>query len=85
MKLKEYVKQNNITLSEMARSVGITPGYLSMVNRGKRRLSREVATRLNTLTKGKVVIEEFYPVVEPKTCPCCNRILPKNYKVQLKI
>lgn len=68
----------------MARIVGISPGYFWLVTKGQRGMSLDVARKLNEVTEGKCDLDEFFPVREPKICPCCNRRLPRNYKVKLQ-
>jgi len=84
MKLKDYLKENNISISEMARRIGLSPGYFWLITKGQRGISPDVARTLNSITEGKVSLDEFFPIREPKICPCCNRRLPKNYRVKLK-
>lgn len=66
MKLKDYLKENNITTSEFAALAGLTQGYISLVCNGKRRPSADVALRIKHASGKKVsVLELLYPEVEP--------------------
>ncbi|MGG5333720.1 helix-turn-helix transcriptional regulator [Enterococcus sp. AZ163] len=45
-KLKNIREQNNLTASEVAEKVGITKGYYSMIENGKRGLSYPIAVKI---------------------------------------
>lgn len=45
-KLKNIRERNNLTASEVAEKVGITKGYYSMIENGKRGLSYPIAVKI---------------------------------------
>jgi transcriptional regulator with XRE-family HTH domain len=48
--LDQYMTENNISASELARRLGVTQPYASRLRRGVRRASPEMAERLEALT-----------------------------------
>ena len=57
--LKKWRFDKDITLAELAKKLGVTNGYLSLLERRQREPSIGLAQRISRLTKGMVKIEDF--------------------------
>ncbi len=66
MTLEEYVSQNiekglEISYSSIARDIPCAAAYISMIARGKRRPSYDMARRIEQATNGEVSRFNWYP------------------------
>ena len=57
--LKKWRFDNEMTLVELATILGVSNGYLSLLERREREPSFSLARRIAKLTKGAVKIENF--------------------------
>lgn len=62
MKLVDYLTQAQISRSEFAKQLGVTPSYISLLADGKRGASLDTLRRIAALTGGEVTLEDFEPV-----------------------
>jgi hypothetical protein len=54
MDLSDYIKQNDISIAKMARSMGYQENYLTNIVNKRRRAGRSLAKAIQTYTKGAV-------------------------------
>ena len=59
MKLNEYLKKYKIKTIDFARQIECQQSYVSLLTKGKRRPSPELALRIQEATEGKVTILEL--------------------------
>ena len=61
-KLEEYLKENNLTHSDLARALGVSRSYVSLIVNGRRKPSARFITLL--LRYSKKPFEHFFDVTE---------------------
>lgn len=62
MKLKNYLKYKNLTISAFAKVAELKQPHLSLIMNGNRRPSPELAKKIEEATKGEVtVLELLFP------------------------
>ena len=66
MKLHDYLKINNIKLTDFAKKLGVTMPHLSGVTNGRIVCSQKLATKIQSKSDGAVSIEE---AMDPKGTP----------------
>lgn len=59
MKLHEYLALTGETNAAFAKRIGCTPGFITLLNGGKRQPSVNVAYTIWEATKGKVGLESW--------------------------
>lgn len=59
MQLREYLKKNNITITDFAKKTEFTRPFLSLLIHGKRRISPRAAKILSSFTEGEVSVKEI--------------------------
>jgi transcriptional regulator with XRE-family HTH domain len=57
--LKKWRFENDMTLVELAERLGVTNGYLSLLENRQREPSIRLARQISKITRGKVRIEDF--------------------------
>ena len=67
MKLNDFLKTENLRLSDLAKLSGVSVATLSRYVRGQRKLSAVVAAKISASTKGEVTIcDLLYPEGAPE-------------------
>ena len=64
MKLKEYLKINNIKAKDFAEKIGVTPAYVTLIHQGKRWPRVDLMRRITEATDGQVTANDFAAVEE---------------------
>lgn len=59
MNLRDYLYFNNLQIQEFAEKLMIVPSYLSDISRGMKKPSLRLAKSIETLTKGKVTVDDM--------------------------
>jgi len=60
MKLKDYIKEEEMTEQEFARSIGVSQPHINFIVRGKRNPSFELAKIIEEKTKGIVTFSDLF-------------------------
>lgn len=66
MKLNEYLKKNNITQDEFAKSLGITQGFISQYTLGLVKMPALRALQIEKATNGMVTLDDLIEIPEVK-------------------
>ena len=74
MKLRDFLKKNEITEEEFSDSVGSSQAHINYIIRGKRNPSLDLARRIIKATDGKVNIADLFNPEAP------TRLKRKPYK-----
>ena len=61
MNIKEYLFRNDITASDLARKIGVTPAYFLLIKNGKLKPGRYLAKAIELATSGQVTEKEMRP------------------------
>lgn len=64
MTIREYLFNNKITASQMARDLDLNPNYFRLINRGKARPGYELAIKIEIYTGGQVSAQELRNAIE---------------------
>ena len=59
MRLSEYLKLKDLSQTDFAESIGISPQMVTEVLKGRKRFSPDVAKKVVDCTAGKVSLEEL--------------------------
>lgn len=79
MHLRDYLKENSITIAEAARILGVSYTHFQFVCTGKRYAGVNLARQIESWTHGKVtMIEMIKPYKLPAVCPTCLRRIGKE-------
>ena len=54
MKLREWRLMNKVTLADLGEAVGVSKGHLSFFESGKKKLSADLAKKIEAFTRGQV-------------------------------
>lgn len=66
MNLQQWQKEKTISNAELAEFIGVHVSYLSHLRKGRRKVSPELALKIEELTDGAVdKLELLYPSKEP--------------------
>ena len=61
MSIKEYLYRNNMTASDLARKIGVTPAYFLIIKNGHLKPGRYLAKQIEQVTGGQVTEKELRP------------------------
>lgn len=74
MKLKKYLDNNKITITDFAKKIGIHRNNLSRIINGNHFPSRTVAYKIEKLTSGEVTAESLlFKKYKSIICPHCGK------------
>lgn len=66
MKLKEFMEKKKITVKEMAKWLGVSPGTIHAWRFGRAKINVDIGLRIRALTNGEVDFEDMVSVDEEK-------------------
>jgi transcriptional regulator with XRE-family HTH domain len=79
MDLKEYLKDNKITVNDFAEMIGVHRNHISGIINKRFVPGITLARHIAKITKENVTVDELIPPKEERViCPCCKRKLPKG-------
>lgn len=61
MRLTEYLESKGIKRGDFARTIGVTPGWITSLCDGSGWPSRDVAEKITRATEGQVTADDFLP------------------------
>lgn len=79
MNLKDYLKDHQIKINDLAKKLGIDRSHLSGVIHKRYIPSYSLAKAIEKFTNSNVLVDDLIPPKEEaKFCPCCKQKLPKG-------
>lgn len=79
MDLKDYLKDHQIKINDLAKKLGIARNHLSGVVNKRYIPSYSLAKAIEKFTNRNVLVDDLIPPKEEaKYCPCCKQKLPKG-------
>jgi transcriptional regulator with XRE-family HTH domain len=72
MKLKQFLQENNITLQQISRDLGVSKQYIWLVSNGRLNPSANLAQQISSYSKDKVAVREIRKCTSTcmRGCPC---------------
>ena len=75
MKIKSWMKKNNLGLTEMEEALNYKKNYLCAIFGGRRKPGRKLAKLISDYTEGEVSMKELgYEEKVKCRCPTCGRL-----------
>jgi transcriptional regulator with XRE-family HTH domain len=83
MDFRAWINSTGVSQNKLAKSLGMSPSYLSEILSGKRRINPKLAQRIEDVSKGEVSrMELLYPydgsIAKPKTLPAPRLFLKRG-------
>lgn len=81
MKLREYLRENEITQTKAAKELKVHPNYIFKLVNGRSIPSESLAKRIEIYTNGKVKASDIRPTIEetpPRYCPTCDKRITES-------
>jgi transcriptional regulator with XRE-family HTH domain len=72
MRLRQYLKKENMTVTEFAKRLNVHKNHIFMIINGSRRPSIHLAREIETLTDKYVTIDDLIEKRAPKEVKCPN-------------
>lgn len=83
MKLKEYLKKNNINYRTLAKQLDVHYQSVFRLANESTPPSLKLAKKIENLTKGEVSIMDLMPPYAPrKKCPCCGKVMKRGAVIE---
>lgn len=85
MNLKQYLSKRKMSISEMARLLGVSKQYMSLIIKGKKFPSIHLSRDIESITNGEITAYELLNEVPLRPrCPTCGHVLSRGTIERIK-